>query len=705
MRFALSILLLFGFAAGAQVIPTSRTYPWTGNVGLRTNIIVRPDGTNDINITQAPYNAVGDGKTDCSTAVQNALNAAISNQVVYVPNGNFLISNSALTMKTSYVTIRGQSTNANFIFNGNQTFYFSVGPTQDNPTDQFFGDYIISGATKGSTSISVSNNTGISFIAGQEIYITENTAQGLGTSNFPVINVHQGDHSIQHVIRVTTITGSSPNYTVGLSVPLMFDFTNNPIVIQQYKFGQLSGAFQIGLENLTITASNPVTQFVGTGGFLGVFSLLCDSWITNCNFLYAHSYNVSMADCTHCYFGHNNIEFTQGGGSDHSGLLFNSSGEDLIEDNIFAGGLSPAIELNTGACVNAFYGNFFTNNSGFDILYHNTHPMFNLWEGNKFGNYFEMDGYFGSASHQTLFRNALTCGFLPIKFNRFISYCNVVGNIIGGQTGFPAITSLATTNNGANNTVFALGFPGISGLSYNAGSTSPPGSWDFPGTNYIDSGGISRPNGLWIASSNYPVGTTNLPATGIGTDTFTNIYAGQGGVQGGVFTLLFKHPNTDQYYPSNGSVCYVTNSYVPTNVNNFANATNLQIVATTFIIPAGAILYQSGQGSYQYLYIGNNPTATAYTNGVYTHYIGANYIGVNYGSSPSLLWMDVPQQNIPASILYSSGPPSWWTIAGTNAAFPMVDITNNIAYVIPAEARYDNIGGSGPAIYNTRVIP
>jgi polygalacturonase len=46
-------------------------------------------------VSQPPYNAVGDGATDCSQAFQNALHdAGEGNEggVVFVPRGQFLIS-------------------------------------------------------------------------------------------------------------------------------------------------------------------------------------------------------------------------------------------------------------------------------------------------------------------------------------------------------------------------------------------------------------------------------------------------------------------------------------------------------------------------------------------------------------------------------------------------------------------------------------
>src|SRR5271166_4939255 len=51
--------------------------------------------SNLISITSAPYNAVGDGSTDNTTAIQNAFNDAYTNgKSVFIPAGNFFYSNN-----------------------------------------------------------------------------------------------------------------------------------------------------------------------------------------------------------------------------------------------------------------------------------------------------------------------------------------------------------------------------------------------------------------------------------------------------------------------------------------------------------------------------------------------------------------------------------------------------------------------------------
>lgn len=56
--------------------------------------------TDWINVKAAPYGAKGDGTTDDTTALQNAINAAAAGQVVYFPKGTYIIS-STLTLSSA----------------------------------------------------------------------------------------------------------------------------------------------------------------------------------------------------------------------------------------------------------------------------------------------------------------------------------------------------------------------------------------------------------------------------------------------------------------------------------------------------------------------------------------------------------------------------------------------------------------------------
>ena len=136
----------------------------------------------------------------------------------------------------------------------------------------------------------------------------------------------------------------------------------------------------------------------------------------------------------------------------------------------------------TGAnsCNVVAYNYVVNTDPGFwDISFnHSPHNMLNLAEGNVIDNYKD-DGYFGSASHNTLFRNRIT-QYLELK--HFSNYYNIVGNVLG-TTGFSNAYE-TTTVNYSNNPIYALGYPNIGNHSYTGtfGPTTPPDYHALPNT-------------------------------------------------------------------------------------------------------------------------------------------------------------------------------------------------------------------------------
>jgi len=80
-------------------IPDSRIPDW--DVGVRGGI---PDTSswNVIDVTQPPYNAAGDNVTNDYDAIQNAINDAPNNSIVYLPAGNYYV-NPVLYLKSNVV--------------------------------------------------------------------------------------------------------------------------------------------------------------------------------------------------------------------------------------------------------------------------------------------------------------------------------------------------------------------------------------------------------------------------------------------------------------------------------------------------------------------------------------------------------------------------------------------------------------------------
>src|SRR5438552_16850531 len=88
----LFIFLLFALTgtASAEIIPANRRIQWDpgvrGDIPSRTTIFA--------NVKNSPYNATGNGSSDDTAAIQNAINACPAGQVVFIPSDTYMISNN-----------------------------------------------------------------------------------------------------------------------------------------------------------------------------------------------------------------------------------------------------------------------------------------------------------------------------------------------------------------------------------------------------------------------------------------------------------------------------------------------------------------------------------------------------------------------------------------------------------------------------------
>src|SRR5262249_37775693 len=158
----------------------------------------------------------------------------------------------------------------------------------------------------------------------------------------------------------------------------------------------------IGLESLTLDMSN------STAGFPIWFQQVWGCWVKDVEIKGAYSRVMNWGgpavrcEVRGCY-----TRDVQASGPNHEGLEFGLASWNLIEDNICNNGGAPPILLEDGinpASCNVIGYNYVINTApGFwDISFnHGSGSIFNLAEGNVIQD-FEDDGYFGSASYNTL---------------------------------------------------------------------------------------------------------------------------------------------------------------------------------------------------------------------------------------------------------------------------------------------------------------
>ena len=113
------------------------------------------------------------------------------------------------------------------------------------------------------------------------------------------------------------------------------------------------------------------------------------------------------------------------------------------------------------------------------ITQHEAHEMMNLWEGNV-GDQIQNDGYHGSGSHQTLFRNWIN-GLSPrgftlnrkmIDLDRFSYWHNVIGNVLGDSSWTPAEYQMTGIWDYNHPVIYRLGYPDMGNNGYTEGN--PP---------------------------------------------------------------------------------------------------------------------------------------------------------------------------------------------------------------------------------------
>lgn len=425
--FILISVLFWWNQAFAQIIPSARRATWQGNAGVDGGI---PNRT-------VIYQTLNPGDN-----IQTALNNCPSGQVVYLNAGTYTVT-STITI-SSNKTLRGAGVDSTIILSNS-----AVGPIVriGGGYTEAAGINITSGYTKDSTQIVVADASTIS--VGDLIRIDE-----LNDATIPVTKAGQGgsctwcsrangDRARAQIVKVTGKNSNTLNFTPAF----FFNFSSGNIPQIQKLATTTKYA---GVEDLTIKNGSSG----GTSGRVNLdFYSAENCWAKNIKIdtcgqrgidIRIDNYRVEIRDSyiTGCL---NHMD------SDNCyGIQLGLSSSCLIENNLFYR-TSDGPMLMWGASGNVIGYNYMYDvhrdadlNSWFwpDSWAHGAHTSFNLYEGNIEVEY-ASDGYWGSNSHNTFFRNRYlgkqqVTPFVPgtVQIGAFISgatnnYLNVVGNILG----------------------------------------------------------------------------------------------------------------------------------------------------------------------------------------------------------------------------------------------------------------------------------
>lgn len=468
-------LVLAAFVAALN--PAAHSQAWSGILSPTRAIDWTIAGVGGIparatNCTTIAASACSNGTADCTTTIQNALNACASGQTVSLGSGTFLI-NSSIKVPAN-VTLRGAGANQTILnvkgTSGAPVNLGTGGVTSSNVSQSVS---ITGGNTQGSTSITVSSATNIA--VGKYLLITE-----LNDSTYVTIAGGEGNctwcdawwsgtRSRGQIVEVTSVSGT----TIGIAPALYSAYPNTPLATPF-----AASAKYAGVENLQVYANNTgyAADFI-LNGCMYCWLKGVEANYSDGDFVQVHwGYRDEIRDS---YFS--NAYVHSPGATDSDVFIVDKTSATLVENNIVERS-HVSIMFDWGSAGNVVsynytHGEFDAGSTNFvigGISMHGAHPQFNLMEGNVSDQYYP-DQVWGSSSHNTSFRNwwegttracnplsgrgtvscSGTSGWWPFQASRAVQVghlstsFNFVGDVAGGANQ-NALTSFgnATTHVG-----------------------------------------------------------------------------------------------------------------------------------------------------------------------------------------------------------------------------------------------------------------
>ena len=415
--------------------------------GYYSNHTITSISGNTIGITPAiPTAGAGASsavfRSDNAQAINEAIAAATTGQVIYAPTGDYDIYRPInISSSRDNITFRGAGAGLTNIVKAASMAYMATIGSSYNYTG---AELTVTGTkTKGTAALTVSDATG--WLEGQIIQVvirSDRDATRLTAGADLIIDVFGLTDARSYMAEITDVTGN----VITVYPPLPSNGTYVDVILKQKLDYPSDRTEFVGLEDMTIDGASI------TSGTALKMDQTSRCWLRGVEVKDYNNYGIHLNETFRtqaqlCIAGPG-----RSGGTNSAGILGDKNSAALIVNNIIESNSSNQQE-NAGSVGNAWVYNASVNNgTGNDLLLnHGAHNMFNLYEGNV-AHSWKSDGYFGSASHNVMFRNWFSGydgtytgppGYAKRFTRSFVEAGNVLGYdgfAVGTRTyGFPNI--------------------------------------------------------------------------------------------------------------------------------------------------------------------------------------------------------------------------------------------------------------------------
>ena len=436
-----------------------------------------PARTSHVTNVVTHYGVDNAGSAKASALINLAITECPSNGVVYLPAGRYLIDTTNIIGKSD-VTLRGAGTNTILVAtNVNPVihFYWDTTPTYNYV---YQGNAVTAGLEKGSTNITVTwgqtmaNQSDYPIRPGFPIMIARYNSSNqfenplVTGSSGTITNGSTFGILYRSIHRCISTNATGVTFWPPLAGSMAADRTDLPARVVGHP-GPRRAKF--GVEDLAI-------EMNVLSAARGIFFDGTDQcWITGVDVYRRNgvplNYPLDIENSGNFEVRQVAVNTDQdNAGTSSAGLLVNTASFGLVEKAMIIK-IYPCIEVQNG--VGNIFAYTFTWNTNDYGLYeldcnHGAHSAFNLWEGNIAGRFIS-DGYHGSGSHDTLYRNwfhglytvaggptNLGLGY-AINLKRWSRSYAIAGNVIGfpapytnSYPGFSYGEPFSGVNNGTN---------------------------------------------------------------------------------------------------------------------------------------------------------------------------------------------------------------------------------------------------------------